>query len=177
MNKKSAIRAIEFHINEINSITNLEESEIWRRKTLDSLARIVGKESLLYKRLEEFRFHASNGSEVGSSKRLTWVDVGAFKEYNKDRAKVMLLACIDSVNAVGVIQPKGNFITRVNDGTIVAVITFCITGLLWVGYYFGSRDQEHRTSPTPLDTATKKEGGYTQANDSTNKDTIPKVNK
>ena len=52
MNKKNAIKILQKHLDEIQNLTNLPESRIWKTKTLDSIAAFLGEDSELYKRFK-----------------------------------------------------------------------------------------------------------------------------
>lgn len=154
MKKEGAIKILQKHLDEIDSLADMQSARIWKNKTLNSLGIFLGKKSELYVRFDN-KIFLSKRVEKKTEKTdcpQKFIDDKPteyiFDESKKENVKLFLKTCIESIKDHGIIAgDKKNFLEGFTNFKVFAsLLPFLavIGGACYtVGFLKGQIDQKN----------------------------------
>lgn len=137
MRKSTRIKILKIQIDKLDD-EKYKKDQKWTIQTLTYINRFFGVDSPQSKYMNDFKFHG-------------YIPHNATKEYiEKDRieqiesVKRFLQDCIEIVNNNGIYVRKNNFLERLSNQTLIALIIFLIPSIIYVGYLFGIATTDSR---------------------------------
>lgn len=130
MKKSKAIQILE------KQRIKLENNEFyaddkWVIQTQDYIGYFFGKDSAQFQYIKNFSFHYFTIG--GESKEKIRYELDNIRK----NAIQFMYDCIEIINDKGIVNQNHNFLERINNQTIITIILFLVSGLLYIGYLFG----------------------------------------
>jgi len=132
MTEKNAIKILQNRIESLND-SNIRKDDTWVSLTTSYIEIFFGTNSSEYKTIVNFKF------TIPFDKYESEISVKNKRENNIKITKQFLENCIELISNKGFHKPtKTNFLTRISETALWAMISISFVGLLTVGSLFGN---------------------------------------
>ncbi len=131
MKKSRAIEILNKQVEKLSE-ANYEIDHKWTIQTQDYITHFFGTDSPQFKYIIDFKFYGylelrATEEDIENDKKNQIKDVIRF-----------IHDCIEIIENKGTINQNHNFLEKINNKTLITIILFLISGLLYVGYLFGT---------------------------------------
>jgi len=132
MNKKKVIKVLEQQKAKILD-KNHYNDETWVFQTASYIKDIFGEKSTEYDYISRFTFTVQVLNTTPKE------EIGLLIQMKEDKVIKFINNCIETIKNKGIIKPtKMNFLNKLNNGILIAIITFAVPSLIGIGFYFGT---------------------------------------
>lgn len=155
---KKAISSLNKHLEEIDSISSVQEGNTWKASLKDTINLYLGDNSSISQRLDKLYFTRKEYSTVDGVIGIFTDNV--YEESKKENFKNLILTAKRNIESNGVFKNpnKRNFLNSFNNTEVISGIVFAVLLIFGIGNYFGriERDKESiRTEETIKKTETE----------------------
>jgi hypothetical protein len=132
MNKKSAIRILEIQKQKLDDV-NLYKDETWVFQTASYIKDFFGENSTEYVFISQFTFGVVVPTTTPPD------EMQRLFKYKIEKVSKFLDNCIETIRIKGTLKTeKLNFLNRLNNGILIGLILPIFSGLIGIGFYFGT---------------------------------------
>ena len=176
MNSKKAIEILKIQIEKLDN-PKIRKDENWIFQTASYIKDFFGKESAEYSFISNFNFKVPFNQYDNKSFPIEQLNLKILK------SRQYLENCIETIKVKGLYKhPKPNFISRISETALWAIISISIPGLLTIGGLFGNMISENKNVELKIENKKLKDSILTLKNLSQpithkNSDTINNNNK
>lgn len=145
---KKAVTSLNKHLNEIDSVTNVQEGNTWKAALKDTINLYIGENSSISQRLDKLYF----------TRKETYVPekvIGIFTDHVYDESKKqnfkdLILSAIKYIELNGVYRNPNNknFLNHFGNAEIISGAVFVILLVFGIGNYFGKLEKDREIMQT-----------------------------
>jgi len=145
---KKAIASLNKHLNDIDSVSNVQEGNTWKAALKDTINLYIGENSSISQRLDKLYF----------TRKETYVPDGiigiftdhVYDESKKQNFKDLILSAIKYIEQNGVYRNPNNknFLNHFGNAEIISGAVFIILLVFGIGNYFGKLEKDREIMQT-----------------------------
>ena len=140
--RKKAIDALNKHLADLTSISNVRDGNNWKASLMDTLNLYIGTESSISKRLDGLYF--TKREDVYHSRDLGILTEHIYDDSKKENFRDLIKNAIKYVEANGIYksETRRNFLGGFNNGEIIGGIVGAVVLTFGIGNYFGKLEKD-----------------------------------
>lgn len=132
MNKKNAIKILEVQKSKLEN-NSIYKDETWVFQTASYIKDFFGENSTEYSFISQFNFMVKVLNTTSNDETLRLLNE------KKEKVATFIDNCIETIRNKGILkEEKVNFLNRLGNGPLVAIIVFIVPSLIGLGFYFGT---------------------------------------